>query len=127
MDGPPFFAQIIDDLLFKWAIRLQPGRVDLLNECPRTTNREIKIVLKVSNTCCANSGQVNLFGHQGAENNNALSRTGYCYVEATMAALKVQGAEVQGHLAGRIRPIGNREVDDVPLVTLDIFKVLDEY
>ncbi len=48
------------------------------------------------------------------------------HVEAALAVLPVEGAEIHRHVAFGGAPVTDADEDDVTLITLDRFEVLDE-
>ena len=71
-------------------------------------------------------GEVDLFGSQGRKDNHLLPRPGDGDIEAAFTAIAVHGAEVHRNSARGIGAVADGEEDDIPLIALNIFQVLDK-
>ena len=77
-------------------------------------------------TAYARRGLVVAPHHLAAQAGLAVLREGGDAIEATVAAGAVDRTETLELISPRVGAVGRRDDDDVPLVALNVFKVLDE-
>ena len=126
VDRPAQLAQRPDDLDLERAVRLQARGAALAGQRSVPADGEFQIVLEVAYASGAHARQIDLLGHQRAVDDHGFTRSGYRHVQAAMPALTVQRAEVHRDLARDVRPVSDREEDDIALVALHVLQVLDE-
>ncbi|CPU63527.1 Uncharacterised protein [Mycobacteroides abscessus] len=85
-----------------------------------------QVVLEIGKTLCRRVGQVEFVRLERAEHDDLLLGACHRDVEATLATGSAQRSPVQRDLAAGILRKGEREEDDVALVTLHILEILDE-
>ena len=82
--------------------------------------------LQGGNTLGGGAVQIDLLGFQGSVNGHFLAGAGDGNIQPSPAAIPVQRTEIHINLAVFVRAVADGEEDHIPLVTLDIFQVLDE-
>ena len=88
---------------------------------------EVEEVAQGLYAAAGGAGDQQIAGAKGGEHLHAFLGAGEEHIEAAPAVRAVDGAEALRHCAAYFhRAIGGGNVDDVALVTLDVFQVLDE-
>ena len=96
-------------------------------KCASTAVGKFEEVLEIADAQGLCACQVDLFGSQGAEDAKFMASPGDGDVEPTLTSRAIERAEVHGNVACSIGAVGDREVHNVALVTLNTFQVFHEY
>src|SRR5450830_1000 len=126
MYHPVVVAKYTNDGCLEWTVGFQSGWEALLHQCPWAFDCEFQVVLQVPNTGGSYLGEFNLLRHQCAVNDNCLPGTRNSNIESAMTTLAIERAKVHGGLTRGVGTKGDGKEDDIPLIPLHVFQILDE-
>ena len=101
-------------------------RIGAAGKCLGAALGKFQEAAKLHHALRTGAGQVDLIGTNDGIHRHFLTGTGYGDIQSAPAAVLVERAEIHGDLPVLVGAVADGEQDHIPLVTLDIFEVLDE-
>src|SRR5690606_12300632 len=86
----------------------------------------LEVILQVFDASIPGAPGINLFRREAGKHDDFFPRPGDGNIQTAVTTIPVQGSEVDRNTAGAVGTVRKGDEDDIPLVSLYVFQILDE-